>query len=333
MSYLITYVRGKGNAPRTIATNYDEPSARATAEAMAALSSRVTLTELDGEGIPSILARWENGSHKRSVPQVTIPDAEPVTIEGEVMDDTADAETDSDIAEAAAADEGETYNAYCVKCKAKRDFHGHVEETANGRRMAKGLCPVCGTKVNAILKNVPLSEDFHTPDDEPEETADEPDEQPQDESEADEGAETPEAADVTAEVITEAIVESVPEGTTLPEVADAVAEAAVEFSHAAEEAIAEKPVPAKRTRAPRKTTAKAAKAAKATATETVSDDDVERVTKLQVATCPQCQRRVPFKIAGSTNLRYFMNHPDEKGSGSNCKGSLGNVEDSMLTVS
>ena len=32
----------------------------------------------------------------------------------------------------------------------KRDFDGEVTE-AKGRRMAKGICPVCGTKMNRIL--------------------------------------------------------------------------------------------------------------------------------------------------------------------------------------
>jgi hypothetical protein len=44
----------------------------------------------------------------------------------------------------------ETFNGYCVKCKGKRDFQGEVAE-ANGRRMAKGSCPVCGTKMNRML--------------------------------------------------------------------------------------------------------------------------------------------------------------------------------------
>ena len=43
-----------------------------------------------------------------------------------------------------------TGEAYCVKCKEKREFTGNVEET-NGRRFAKGICPVCGTKVTRIL--------------------------------------------------------------------------------------------------------------------------------------------------------------------------------------
>jgi len=46
----------------------------------------------------------------------------------------------------------ETYKGefYCVKCKAKREAEGRVVE-ANGRRMAKGTCPVCGTNLNRIL--------------------------------------------------------------------------------------------------------------------------------------------------------------------------------------
>ncbi|MFM7623774.1 MAG: DUF5679 domain-containing protein [Actinomycetota bacterium] len=47
----------------------------------------------------------------------------------------------------------ETYKgeAYCVKCKAKRQFEGTVNVSENGRRMAKGKCPVCNTTVNRIL--------------------------------------------------------------------------------------------------------------------------------------------------------------------------------------
>lgn len=44
----------------------------------------------------------------------------------------------------------DTYNGYCVKCREKRDFEGEVNEK-NGRRMAQGKCPVCGTKMNRIL--------------------------------------------------------------------------------------------------------------------------------------------------------------------------------------
>ena len=45
----------------------------------------------------------------------------------------------------------DTYNGYCVKCKVKRDFEGEVKVSDSGRRMAQGLCPVCGTKMNRIL--------------------------------------------------------------------------------------------------------------------------------------------------------------------------------------
>jgi hypothetical protein len=47
----------------------------------------------------------------------------------------------------------ETYQGefYCVKCKEKREAEGKVVVSENGRRMAKGECPVCGTNLNRIL--------------------------------------------------------------------------------------------------------------------------------------------------------------------------------------
>ncbi len=44
--------------------------------------------------------------------------------------------------------------AYCVKCKAKRTMKdSRVETNAKGRRLAKGICPECGTKMNLFLKS------------------------------------------------------------------------------------------------------------------------------------------------------------------------------------
>jgi transcription elongation factor Elf1 len=40
---------------------------------------------------------------------------------------------------------------YCVKCKAKRSAEGEVVVNDKGTRMAKAVCPVCGTKLNRIL--------------------------------------------------------------------------------------------------------------------------------------------------------------------------------------
>ncbi|MFD0482417.1 DUF5679 domain-containing protein [Kineococcus sp. GCM10028916] len=48
------------------------------------------------------------------------------------------------------ADETWSGEFYCVKCKEKREATGNVVET-NGRRMAKGKCPVCDTNLNRIL--------------------------------------------------------------------------------------------------------------------------------------------------------------------------------------
>ena len=42
--------------------------------------------------------------------------------------------------------------AYCVKCKAKREMKDpKTVTTKNGRQMAKGTCPVCGTTMNKFL--------------------------------------------------------------------------------------------------------------------------------------------------------------------------------------
>jgi hypothetical protein len=40
---------------------------------------------------------------------------------------------------------------YCVKCKEKRETSGEVHVSDKGTRMAKGVCPVCSTKLNRIL--------------------------------------------------------------------------------------------------------------------------------------------------------------------------------------
>ena len=43
------------------------------------------------------------------------------------------------------------YEAYCVKCRAKREFDGTIVELKNGRKAAQGTSPVSGTKVMRIL--------------------------------------------------------------------------------------------------------------------------------------------------------------------------------------
>ena len=43
--------------------------------------------------------------------------------------------------------------AYCVKCKAKKEMQDPVEGvTKNGKPITKGKCPVCGTTVCRIGK-------------------------------------------------------------------------------------------------------------------------------------------------------------------------------------
>lgn len=44
--------------------------------------------------------------------------------------------------------------AYCVKCKTKREMKDAREEKSeNGRRMMRGVCPVCGTALTRFLPN------------------------------------------------------------------------------------------------------------------------------------------------------------------------------------
>jgi len=46
------------------------------------------------------------------------------------------------------------FEAYCVKCRTKRKVKNGTEKTAsNGRKMAQGTCPVCGTKVTRFLSS------------------------------------------------------------------------------------------------------------------------------------------------------------------------------------
>ncbi len=41
--------------------------------------------------------------------------------------------------------------AYCVKCKAKKEIHRPEEVTMkNGRKAIQGVCPDCGTKLFRI---------------------------------------------------------------------------------------------------------------------------------------------------------------------------------------
>jgi len=46
------------------------------------------------------------------------------------------------------------FEGYCVKCRHKRTISdGKVETTANGRKIAKGTCPVCSTKVTRFMSS------------------------------------------------------------------------------------------------------------------------------------------------------------------------------------
>jgi len=41
--------------------------------------------------------------------------------------------------------------AYCMKCRTKREFTGQLVTLKNGRPALQGTCPVCGTKLTKIM--------------------------------------------------------------------------------------------------------------------------------------------------------------------------------------
>ena len=46
----------------------------------------------------------------------------------------------------------ENYQAYCVKCREKQNMVSAKKvKTKKGRFMMKGICPVCGTKMNRFI--------------------------------------------------------------------------------------------------------------------------------------------------------------------------------------
>lgn len=43
--------------------------------------------------------------------------------------------------------------ALCLKCRAMKEMKNPVKvKSKNGRNMLKGLCPICGTKMNRFIK-------------------------------------------------------------------------------------------------------------------------------------------------------------------------------------
>lgn len=411
MTHLITYVRREGQAPIAVnAPGFDEQTARTMAGMLANLSSRVTLSELDADGVPQVIASWKRGGPN---PRVIDHDGTDVA---DALADEITAESQS-IEEAAAESDAElqTHNAYCMKCHEKRDVTGHVGIAKNGRLQFTGPCPVCGTNVFRFLPNeAPQPEPEWTDEDPAEETAESEefteDEEPTpgiihalqkddagrgkvrlfctcdewettvkagsaaetraiaafSEHEADatevanpdgvamgeepipiEESDEDAGAEVAAEVIA-AVADAVPEGTPVAEMAEAATIAAVEFSHAAEEAenpgLTEPPAPkpgskkAAAKKAPAKKATTAAKAEAAKATEPVkkaaprkrTNSGADNRTPNQKAAanpikgmCPSCEEEVD--IIERAGLQIYTFHPDQKHGLDRCAMSTAQV--------
>lgn len=52
-----------------------------------------------------------------------------------------------------------TYEGFCMKCRAKRQFIGVIETSPKRNRYAKGACPVCGTTIARAMGRAPRQED------------------------------------------------------------------------------------------------------------------------------------------------------------------------------
>jgi hypothetical protein len=51
---------------------------------------------------------------------------------------------------------------YCLKCKQTRTIKNLTfAKTSNGRTMAKGVCPVCGTTINKFLSKADAEKATH----------------------------------------------------------------------------------------------------------------------------------------------------------------------------
>lgn len=340
MSYLITYRRKSGGGPIPVhAPGMDEKAARVMAGQLALLSQRVVLTELDPDGLPTVIARWNGGKSDGNIPTAkALPKPEPIIIDAELVPaPVADALTslrdaaegyveatnghadeahdDDAIAAAAAEDQADEdahhFTARCMKCRENREFVGRVVELANGSHAAKGNCPVCGTGLfRMVARNVPV---------------DEWDDEDQADAPAEVAAEAPEPEPEAPEAEPEptTLMEAVEAGVVSPpEFSDAVAEDAA-IAPAVAVVVAEKEKPAPRKRASR-AKAKAEPAAEPEAAPEVADAELERVKSMKVAPCPKCENpKVP--IMERAGLRIFVTHPDTMHNKDRCDFSLAEV--------
>lgn len=185
MTYVITFTR-RDRPPRVV-TDFDGDEATAKDFCTSLIEDgmvRVGLHSLAEDGLIAPVALWIRGTNGRAVRKrnVAAPErpqetAVPAAPEGE----DEDILSDSQAAQEWLDEHGEShkYDGFCVKCREHREFYGEVVEMANGRRAAKGKCPVCGTGMNRILKNVEQADEWH--DDEPAAEAEEtvnPDDDP-----------------------------------------------------------------------------------------------------------------------------------------------------------
>lgn len=303
MSYVITTQRG--NAKPLVISDFDanEKDARDWCAHLASNFDKVTLHSLGADGLIAPVASWARGGKRaRNLANGTVTAPKPTKVPAAAFSDTITA-TPEEIEDAHTAgleaqdaeaietdedgiphDDSHSYEGYCVKCREKREFYGEVKEMANGRRMAKGSCPVCGAGISRILPGKAA--------------------EPQDEWHDEDAAESP--------------AEDAPE----PEAKETPKKAPAKKATPKKEASparAEPDAPIKATAtvtkmAPAKRVTKKAAAAK----ETKKDAEAERVSQLKVAECVHCKTKQPvMERAGLTILMQHSGMGKDK-----CPGSL-----------
>ncbi|HEU4324074.1 MAG TPA: DUF5679 domain-containing protein [Roseiflexaceae bacterium] len=110
----------------------------------------------------------ERPDHALPVPadELTQPVAEtPVAVEPvreeavAAPEESAEPEAGEEEGEEESGEEDDAITGYCVRCRAKRQMqNAHVETTENGRRGARGTCPVCGSTMFRFLKEVKVED-------------------------------------------------------------------------------------------------------------------------------------------------------------------------------
>lgn len=88
-------------------------------------------------------------------PLTPAPAARPLAAEPPAAEPPPAEEPRTGVLQTPVAGDEAQLDAYCMRCKEHRAIqHMRIEITPGGRRAAKGICPVCGAKLNRFLPSL-----------------------------------------------------------------------------------------------------------------------------------------------------------------------------------